>query len=122
MKQIQILTTFLLITTFQTPLLAQQDNFIEEPVDLTIQNWIHGAENCEDTIDPPIQVVQYTSTTWILRQNKCANYEAPFMYLFIGEDKALLMDTGATKDDDLFPLYKTVHQIISDWSKKKRSS
>ncbi|MEH6514486.1 MAG: MBL fold metallo-hydrolase [Maribacter arcticus] len=118
MKQIQILTTFLLITTFQTPLLAQQDNFIEEPVDLTIQNWIHGAENCEDTIDPPIQVVQYTSTTWILRQNKCANYEAPFMYLFIGEDKALLMDTGATKDDDLFPLYKTVHQIISDWSKK----
>jgi glyoxylase-like metal-dependent hydrolase (beta-lactamase superfamily II) len=118
MKQIQILTTFFLITTFQTPLLAQQDKFIEETVDLTIQNWIHGSENCEDTSDPPIQVVQYNSTTWVLRQNKCTNYEAPFMYLFIGEDKALLMDTGATKDEVIFPLYKTVHQIMSDWSAK----
>ena len=114
----QILTTFLLLSAIITPLLAQQENFIEEPVDLTTQNWIHGSENCEDTSDPPIQVVQYNSTTWVLRQNKCTNYEAPFMYLFIGEDKALLMDTGATKDDDIFPLYKTVHQLISDWSKK----
>jgi glyoxylase-like metal-dependent hydrolase (beta-lactamase superfamily II) len=40
------------------------------------------------------------------------------MYLFIGEDKALLMDTGATKDEVIFPLYKTVHQIMSDWSAK----
>ena len=118
MKSNLILVIFLLITKLQTPLLAQQDHFNEEPVDLTIQNWIHGAENCEDSTDPPIQVVQYNSTTWVLRQNKCANYEAPFMYLFIGEDKALLMDTGATKDEVTFPLYKTVHQIINDWSEK----
>ena len=118
MKQLLTLTTLLFFSTVQTPLLGQQDNFKEEPVDLTIQNWIHGAENCEDTTDPPIQVVQYTSNTWVLRQNKCTNYEAPFMYLFIGEDKALLMDTGATKDEVIFPLYKTVRQIISDWSAK----
>ena len=91
---------------------------IEETVDLNVQNWIHGSENCENNIDPPIQVVQYNSNTWILRQNKCTNYEAPFMFLFFGEDKALLMDTGATKGDDIFPLYKTVNQIISDWSEK----
>ena len=91
---------------------------IEETVDLNAQIWIHGAENCDDNNDPPIQVVQYNSTTWILRQNKCANYEAPFMFLFFGKDKALLMDTGATKDDDIFPLYRTVKQIISDWSEK----
>lgn len=91
---------------------------IEETADLNVQNWIHGSENCEDNIDPPIQVVKYNSNTWILRQNKCTNYEAPFMFLFFGEDKVLLMDTGATKDHNIFPLYNTVKQIISDWSKK----
>lgn len=91
---------------------------MEEAVDLNVQNWIHGSENCEDNTDPPIQVVKYNSNTWILRQNKCTNYEAPFMFLFFGEDKVLLMDTGATKDDETFPLYKTVNQILNDWSEK----
>lgn len=91
---------------------------IEETIDLNVQNWIHGAVNCEDNIDPPIQVVKYNSNTWILRQNKCVNYEAPFMFLFFGKDKALLMDTGATKDEGIFPLYNTVKQLISDWSEK----
>ena len=40
------------------------------------------------------------------------------MFLFFGDDKALLMDTGATKDDDVFPLYDTVKGIINEWSKK----
>lgn len=91
---------------------------IEETVDLNAQNWIHGSENCEDNVDPPIQKVKYNSNTWILRQNKCTNYEAPFMFLFFGEDKALLMDTGATEEVDIFPLYQTVKEIINDWSEK----
>ncbi|MFT7202387.1 MAG: hydroxyacylglutathione hydrolase, partial [Algoriphagus sp.] len=90
----------------------------DEAIDLTAQNWIHGSENCKENIDPPIQVVKYNSNTWVLRQNKCTNYEAPFMFLFIGEDKALLMDTGATEEEDIFPLYKTVNKIINDWSEK----
>jgi glyoxylase-like metal-dependent hydrolase (beta-lactamase superfamily II) len=91
---------------------------IDEAVDLGVQNWIHGSENCEENTDPPIQVVQYNSNTWVLRQNKCTNYEAPFMFLFFGEDKALLMDTGATEERDIFPLYETVNEIMDDWSKK----
>ncbi len=91
---------------------------IEESADLTAQNWIHGSENCEDNTDPPIQIVKYNSDTWILRQNKCTNYEAPFMFLFFGKNKALLMDTGATEEANIFPLYETVKQIISDWSEK----
>jgi hydroxyacylglutathione hydrolase len=90
----------------------------DKAIDLTAQNWIHGSENCKENIDPPIQVVKYNSNTWVLRQNKCTNYEAPFMFLFIGEDKALLMDTGATEEEDIFPLYKTVNKIINDWSEK----
>ena len=91
---------------------------IEETVDLNAQNWIHGSKNCEKNIDPPIQIVKYNSNTYILRQNKCTNYEAPFMFLFFGENKALLMDTGATKEDDIFSLYETVKGIINDWSEK----
>lgn len=91
---------------------------IEEVIDLNEQNWIHGSENCEENTDPSIQVVKYNSNTWILRQNKCTNYEAPFMFLFIGDEKALLMDTGATEEEDLFPLHETVKGIISEWSEK----
>ena len=82
------------------------------------QSWIHGSENCEENLDPPIQAVKYNSNTWILRQNKCTNYEAPFMFLFFGDDKALLMDTGATKESDIFPLYDTVRAIVDDWSEE----
>lgn len=91
---------------------------VEEHIDLISQNWIHGSENCEENNDESIQVVKYNSNTWILRQNKCTNYEAPFMFLFFGEDKALLMDTGATKEDNIFPLYNTVKGIINEWSEK----
>lgn len=93
----------------------------EETIDLTTQNWIFGSENCEENTDPSIQIVKYNSNTWILRQNKCSNYEAPFMYLFFGDEKALLRDTGATEEDDLFPLYETVKGIITDWSEKNGS-
>ena len=91
---------------------------LEETVDLNAQNWIHGSENCKDNADPPIQIVKYDNNTWVLRQNKCTNYEAPFMFLFFGKNKALLMDTGATEEATIFPLYETVRQIIGDWSDK----
>ena len=89
---------------------------VEESISLNNQSWIHGSENCEQNNDESIQVVKYNSNTWILRQNKCTNYEAPFMFLFFGDDKALLMDTGATKEEDAFPLYNTVKEIIDEWS------
>jgi len=77
--------------------------------------WIHGAADCKENSDPPIQVVQYNYNTWILRQNKCTNYEGPFMFLFLGHKKALLMDAGATKDEKQFPLRATVNDLISKW-------
>ncbi len=91
-------------------------------VDLETQLWIHGSPNCNENSDPAIQVVQYNANTWILRQSKCTNYEAPFMFLFFGENKALLMDTGATRDEANFPLYNTVNELISAWEKAHESS
>ena len=35
--------------------------------------------------------------TFILRQNKSVHYEAPFLYLFCGNERAMLLDTGATR-------------------------
>nr|MBC7612546.1 MBL fold metallo-hydrolase [Pseudopedobacter sp.] len=84
--------------------------------------WIHGASDCSKNTDPLIQVVQLNRNTWILRQNKCVNYEAPFMYLFIGNKKALLMDTGATEDEKQFPLYQTVSKLIEHWEKENKAS
>lgn len=88
-------------------------------INLNEQNWIHGSEDCDENTDAPIQVVQYDKNTWILRQNKCLNFEAPFMFLFLGEDKALLMDTGATKEQDDFPLQATINEIVSNWQKQQ---
>ena len=83
--------------------------------DPTSTVWIKGSSNCKETTVPPIQVVKYNANTWILRQSKCTNYEGPFMYLFIGKKKALLMDTGATPDENKFPLYRTVDSLLTLW-------
>lgn len=58
--------------------------------------WMHGSADCKQNTDPELQVHSYNSTTYILRQNKCRTFEAPFLYLLIGTRSALLLDTGAT--------------------------
>ena len=83
--------------------------------------WIHGTKNCKENTDPPIQIVKFNFNTFILRQNKCINYEAPFLFLFLGYKKALLMDTGATEDENQFPLYQTVRTLVSQWEKRINS-
>ena len=83
------------------------------PTDLSAVQWIHGAADCDQSTDPPIQVVAYDEDTFVLRQSKCVNFEAPFLYLLFGTDTVLLHDTGATADPDLFPLRRTVDGIIA---------
>ena len=63
---------------------------------------------------PPLQVHAYDDRTLILRQNKALNYEAPFLFLLIGDERALLLDTGATADPAHFPLRATVDDLIGD--------
>lgn len=84
---------------------------------LNTTKWISGTADCAVNTDPPIQVVQYNYNTWILRENKCVNYEAPFMFLFIGRKKALLMDDGATFNQDKFPIHKAVDSLVAKWNK-----
>jgi hydroxyacylglutathione hydrolase len=77
--------------------------------------WIHGAPSRRRAHDPAIQVHRYDEHTVILRQSKSVNYEAPFLYLLFGNDRALLLDTGATADPALFPLRATVDRLIAGW-------
>ncbi len=87
-----------------------------EPLDV---QWIHGSPNCNDNTDPPIQIHRYLKNIFILRQNKCVDheysFEAPFMYLIFGDDRVMLIDTGATSSPQLFPIGTTVQNIISTW-------
>jgi glyoxylase-like metal-dependent hydrolase (beta-lactamase superfamily II) len=77
--------------------------------------WIHGAPARHPASDPPIGVHQYDEHTFILRQSKSVNYEAPFLYLLFGNDRALLLDTGATADPAQFPLRDTIDRLIAQW-------
>lgn len=63
--------------------------------------WMHGSANCGTNTDPEVQVHAYNATTYILRQNKCDTFEAPFIYLLIGTSSALLLDTGDTGSTSL---------------------
>ena len=77
--------------------------------------WIHGSPSARRNTDPAIQVHFYDPHTVVLRQNKSVHYEAPFLYLLFGNDRALLLDTGATADPARFPLRDTVDSLIETW-------
>ncbi|WP_147943739.1 MULTISPECIES: MBL fold metallo-hydrolase [Microbispora] len=77
--------------------------------------WIHGSESAKHNTDPDIQVHRYDEHTYVLRQNKAINYEAPFMFLMFGNTRALLLDTGATASPAYFPLRRTVDEIVDRW-------
>jgi len=71
-----------------------------EPGSLAV-TWMHGSANCNTNTDPEVQVHAYNATTLIIRQNKCDTFEAPFVYVLLGSDTALLFDSGATQSTTL---------------------
>ena len=77
--------------------------------------WIHGSVCAAKNTDPRIQVVAYNEDTYILRENPCVNWQAPFTYLLFGNHGALLIDTGATPEASYYPLRLTVDEIVSRW-------
>lgn len=77
--------------------------------------WGHGTRSGQPGSEPPIQVHWYDERTVIMRQSKTLSYEAPFMYLLFGDERALLLDTGATQDPELFPLRATVDALVGEW-------
>ena len=77
--------------------------------------WIHGSVSAKHNTDPDIQIHAYNEHTFILRQNMAVHVEAPFMFLLFGNERVILLDTGATRSPRFFPLRQTVDRLISQW-------
>ena len=75
--------------------------------------WNHGSADCSSNRDPAIEVFRFDATTYILRQNKCLNFEAPFIYVLVGERQVFVQDTGATDEPAQFPLYELIRGQIA---------
>jgi hydroxyacylglutathione hydrolase len=106
MKALSSLLVMLSIGIACTPVFADP---VARPIDI---HWNQGAADCKKTPQPPLQVYPYDAQTYILRESPCATFEAPFMYLLVGTDKALLIDTGDVADAAAAPLADTVMKLL----------
>ena len=83
--------------------------------------WLHGVPRGGPS-EPTVQVHWYDDHTAILRQSKSVTFEAPFLYLLLGNERALLLDTGATCDPARFPLRDTVDSLVQEWTTRWRTT
>lgn len=74
--------------------------------------WNEGASDCQKNPQPRLQVHPYNAQTFIIREGLCASYEGPFLYLLVGSDRALLIDSGAVSDAREMPLAKSVRALL----------
>jgi hydroxyacylglutathione hydrolase len=74
--------------------------------------WNEGAADCAHASQPPLQVHQYETQTFILRQSLCTSFEGNFLYLLIGANRALLIDSGAIADAKQMPLLRVVEDLL----------
>lgn len=77
------------------------------PTPLFPERWIDGTHGAE----PVTQVQALDADTFVIRQSVHTNFEAPFLYLLFGRDKALLIDTGAEGGQ----IRPTVDRLINAW-------
>jgi glyoxylase-like metal-dependent hydrolase (beta-lactamase superfamily II) len=85
--------------------------------------WIHGARDCAASTDPLIQTYEFDEDTFILRVSKCFSFEANFLYLMFGRERAILFDTGGRPDsgdpdERRLPIRDTVDGMIAQWRQR----
>ncbi|MGI4826710.1 MAG: MBL fold metallo-hydrolase [Janthinobacterium lividum] len=80
--------------------------------------WICGSPSAMDNTDPPVQVHWYNAHTAVLRQNRAYAYEAPFMMLYFGNERILMIDQGDTTLRNQWPLREVVDECIASWCAK----
>src|SRR5207248_10168633 len=71
--------------------------------------WFSQGAKCMEI--PEWQVHEYNPNLYILRQSPCTDFEKPFIYVFFGKDKALLMDTGS-RNGNLAP---SLRLTVKNW-------
>ena len=77
--------------------------------------WIHGAPPGVVCDDPPLQVHRVDEATYVLRQSQALTYEGAFLFLLLGSERALLLDTGDVADPAVMPLRATVDSLVDQW-------
>ena len=70
-------------------------------------HWIDGTA----TREPETQAQRIDDDTFVIRQSVKTNFEAPFLYLLFGKDRALLLDSGAGG----LRIRPTIDRLITDW-------
>src|SRR5262245_29570970 len=78
------------------------------------KTWLLGGPKCVEI--PEFQVHEYNEDTYILRQSGCSNYEKPFLYMLFGKEKALLLDTGAGKNE----VSRYVRGVMESWLRRNK--
>jgi glyoxylase-like metal-dependent hydrolase (beta-lactamase superfamily II) len=115
---------FIIIIGISARFNCPNNNSLYLPIRLPT-SWINGSLNClsKNAQQPDVNIFSVNNHTFILRENKCINYEAPFMYLLFGNNTILLIDSGATVSSISFPIQQHVETIIFHWcinNKKQR--
>jgi hydroxyacylglutathione hydrolase len=74
------------------------------------REWSTGGPRCMES--PDFFIHEYNANFFILRESGCSDYEKPFLFLVFGQDRVLLLDTGAGKSD----LATLIDRLIAQWS------
>lgn len=75
-------------------------------------SWIHGTPTGRPGDEPLLQTHKVDERTYLIRQSKNVSYEAPFLHLLIGDERALLLDTGAVGPVEQNPIRATVDGLL----------
>src|SRR5277367_4935370 len=73
------------------------------------RQWAPAGPKCMEV--PEWQVHEYNEDLYLLRQSGCTDYEKPFIFLFFGKDKAMLLDTGSRRGN----LAPELHRVVTNW-------
>lgn len=75
--------------------------------------WFEGAVDCAIAQDTPkLEVHSFAPDSFVMRQGLCETFEAPLIYLLVGQARALLIDTGALEGEAATPLVEAVEARI----------
>jgi hydroxyacylglutathione hydrolase len=73
------------------------------------ERWLSEGPKCMEI--PEWQVHEYNPNFFILRQSPCTDYEKPFVFLFFGKEKAMLVDTGSRNGN----LAQSLRWVVKNW-------
>ncbi len=72
--------------------------------------WNTGGPKCMEM--PEWQLQEYNPDLYFLRQSGCTDYEKPFVFLFFGAERALLLDTGSRRGNIAPQIQLIVHRWL----------